>query len=460
MIRQDQHYRLTRYLRSPIIDAGEGETVSPKAVRVKLDQVLWFKERHLKTICFDEINEKQIVALFPLLVDGGVLIAVHITDDAFKALKSKFRYQVFHDAPFVIVKRLSGSSGEQPAPKPKPVNGRKRVLLVRYGAFGDHLMVTPIIQHYFDEGWHITYNCTEKGEDLFKHDPRIDDLWVQESDIVLGTRDALGVYWKAIGKDYDKFVNLSEVVEGDLLRVEGTDHYTDTWERRHADCNKNYLDHHFTRAGLDITGRLPVIPLSDQEREWAQAEVEKVRRKLGKSFIVLWNIFGSSWHKAYPWMFDVWMILITNRDDIGIISVSDVLGKYVVGSEFDGLVYNGCDKYKIRQSLALHSAVDAVVTPETWSMTAALAFPAPMIALLSHSSTVNVTQREGDYLLHPKVKDCSCYPCHQLHYSKISCPRGAFNKDATLCMDSIVPADVYDALIEIRSRHEYNASTA
>jgi hypothetical protein len=456
MMLSNMHYLLYRYLRFPIIDIGEGDAVSHLAIKTVEENLRIVRERSVKSICVDELDDRLITDLFPILADGGVICAVYVKPEAYKAIKSKYGYQVFNVAPFTVIKRLHKGIGEFPVPPVKPVNGRKKVLIVRYGAFGDQLMVTPLLQHYYDEGWHITYNCTYKGESLMKGDPRIDDLLVQEDDIIPKLVKNLDEYWKKLGNGFDKVILLSGTVEGDLLRVEGQPNYSDSYIKRNIECNGNYIDHHFDRAGLNIKGSLPSIWLSDKEREWAKAEVDMVRKRLKRRFIVLWNIFGSGWHKAYPWMFDVWMILKTNRDDIGILAVSDTMGKYVVGNEFTGLVHNGCGKYTIRQSLSLHSAVDAVVTPETWSLTAAQGFPAPMIALLSHSSKEKFTWRDGDIPMAPSVKDCPCYPCHQLHYTRIGCSRGAFNKDATLCMDSIIPADVYDALMILRSRHEYN----
>jgi hypothetical protein len=452
LIRDDLHYKLYRYLRSPVVDAGEGQAVCKGALKITLSQLLWFKERHLKSICMDDVSEQQLALVFPLLADGGILITPSITPEAIKSLRKAYRYQKIIEGPFTIIKRLSGAPGEFPAPVPKPVNGRKKVLLIRYGAIGDHLMVTPLIQHYYDEGWHITYNVSENGENIFKDDPRIDDLMVQQMSLISTVRTEMDEYWQKIGKDYDKVVQLIECVEGDLLRIEGTPQYSDPWIKRHAECDKNYIDHHFERAGLDVKGRFPSIWLSDAEREWARKEVDMVRKKLGKSFIVLWNIFGSSWHKAYPGMFDVWSLLKINGDDIGVIAVSDKMGKYVVGNDFNDVLFNGCDRYKIRQSIALHSAVDAVVTTETWSMTAALGFDAPMIALLSHSSPKNISHREKDILLEASLAKCPCKTCHRLNYSRASCPRGTFYQDATACMDAIEPGTVYSKLIGLRGK--------
>jgi len=460
VIEADLHYRLYRYLRSPVIDAGEGEPVCKGALKVALSQLLWFKEHGLKSICMDEVTEQQLALVFPLLADGGVVITPAVTEEAVKSLRKQYRYQKITEGPFSVIKRLSGAPGEMPAPERKPVNGRKKVLLIRYGAIGDHLMVTPLIQHYFDEGWHITYNVSENGEKIFQGDPRIDDLMVQQMSLITTVRTEMDAYWKKLEKDYDKVVQLVECVEGDLLRIEGTPEYNDTWLKRSVECSGNYIDHHFERAGLDIKGRLPSIWLSDKERWWAKEEVERIKKKLGKSFIVLWNVFGSSWHKAYPWMFDVWTLLKVNRDDIGVISVSDQMGKYVVGNDFNSVLFNGCDRYKIRQSIALHSAVDAVVTPETWSMTAALGFDAPMIALLSHSSKSNISARPQDVLLEASIADAPCKTCHQLHYSRIACPRGTYNRDATACMDSIEPGTVYQELMKIRSAHGHHVTAA
>jgi len=453
VIEADLHYKLYRYLRSPVVDSGEGPPVCKGALKVGLSQLLWFKERHLRSICMDEVTEQQLELVFPLLADGGVIITPSVTTDAIKSLRKQYRYQRITEGPFTILRRLSGAPGEFPAPIPKPVNGRKKVLLIRYGAIGDHLMVTPLIQHYHDEGWHITYNVSENGENIFKSDPRVDDLIVQQMSLISTDRKEMDEYWRKLEKDYDKVVQLIECVEGDLLRIEGTPQYNDSWNKRAVECSGNYIDHHFERAGLDIKGRLPSIWLSDAERDWARKEVDMVRKKLGKSFVVLWNVFGSSWHKAYPWMFDVWTLLKINGDDIGVIAVSDKMGKYVVGNDFNSVLFNGCDRYKIRQSIALHSAVDAVVTPETWSMTAALGFGAPMIALLSHSSPSNISARPIDVLMEARLSDCPCKTCHQLHYSRVACPRGAYNSDATLCMDSIPPGDLYQELMKIRSKH-------
>lgn len=446
-------HRIVRHLRTPLIDVGDGENapVSHRGIAVKDYQLGWFKPGTIRTICLPPFDKPSAIGLvWHLLADGGKIITERLGDDVRKELRRSACFDVSQEPPYVILRKLSGPPGERPE-KIKVPDGRKRVLISRYGAYGDHMMTSGLVQHLHDEGWHITYNCTEKGDAVYRGDPRIDDLMVQEHDII-PPNDELRKYWDALSSDYDRFVNLSEVIEGQMLRMEGRPDFNDSWVKRAAECGGNYFDAHFKRAGIEAEGSLPKIYLSEDEREWAGKEVDAVRKKLGKSHIVLWNIFGSSFHKMYPWMFDVWYLITHNRDDIGVLALSDGLGKFVVGNDCK-CVFNAGDRYKIRQAMALHSAVDSVVAPETWSLIAGLSFPAPVIALLSHSSVGNYTWREQDVPLHAGVADCGCWPCHQIHYSRNSCPRGLREKSATLCMDQIPPLDVYNALMRIRNEH-------
>lgn len=459
MIDAGNLHRVIRHLRTPLLDVGDenNTSISHKGIAVKDHQLGWFKPGTIKTVCLPPFDKPTAIGLiWPILADGGKIVTSRLAEEVRKELRKTASFDVVSEPPYTIVRKLSGPPGERQG-KQKQSDNRKRVLISRYGAYGDHMMTSGLVQHFHDEGWNITYNCTEKGQEIYKGDPRIDDLMVQESDII-PPNDELRKYWDELSGDYDKFVNLSEIIEGKLLRMEGRPDFLDPWVKRAAECSGNYLDAHFERAGIDAKGTLPNIYLSDAEKEWAKREVDHVRKKLGKSHIVLWNVFGSSYHKMYPWMFDVWYLIDHNRDDIGVLAVSDGLGKFVVGNDFK-CVFNAGERYKIRQAMSLHSVVDSVVTPETWSLIAGLSFPAPVVALLSHSAKENYTWRDGDVPLRPKVADCPCYPCHQIHYSRTSCPRGIREAAATRCMDAIKPLDVYHSILRMQS-DEHNTLVA
>ncbi len=457
MIKPDKHYLIVRYLKSPIIDLGGEPSPSHKAIRITEPNLPIVKIGTLKTICVDGIRDaEQIVPLWGLLADGGHLISGNpLEPEAVKALRGIGKYQVIESEPFLVIRKLSGKGGEVPYAKPVPVPGQKTICLVRYGALGDHVQMSSVIDHYHREGWWVVYNCNRKGRDVYRGDPRINEYIDHEDDIVPAIKDKLGQYMDALKVHYDKFINFAEIAEKSLLRIEGRQpEYNDSWEKRHAECNRNYYDEHFVRCGLpEIKGRGPSIWLSDKEREWAKGEVEEARRKTGKSFIVLWNIMGSSFHKMYPWAYDVWYLCDQNRDDIGFITVSDATGAFLEEKKFKNILPRA-GKYTIRHTLALHSAVDAVVSTETNSMNAGLGFPAPVIAFLSHSSREQFPWRPQDIPMTPSVKEVPCYPCHQLHYSRVGCPRGPLKTGATSCMEAIAPGEVYQALTRLRNDHD------
>lgn len=450
----EEHWRLTRYLRSPVVDVGEGDAVCHKAVRVPPDYLSIFANGALRTVCVNELDGAGPAAdLLRPLAEGGHLIACSVSPGGMKGLRSAAKISVCEDGPFTIVRKTGKGTGQTPWPaRSQAGDGRRRVLIIRYGAVGDHLMLTPLLDYYRSEGYHVTLNCTETGGKVFRGDPRIDDLWVQEGGIVPAD-DRIRAYWERIGKEYDEVVNLSESVERDMLALEGTPEFNAPAERRRATGGRmTYFDRQFEAAGLAGRGRLPSIWLSESERRWAADEAMRIRKRIGRSMLVLWNPVGSSFHKIYPWMFDVFNIVRHNGDDIGFLVVSDGQGGYLAGSEYSDVAFNAGGRYDIRRSIAMHSAVDAVVSVETWSMIAAFAFDAPLVGLLSHSSRSNYPARGQDILLAPSVADCPCWPCHQLHYTRASCPRGVHCRDATLCMDSIPPSDVYDALLSIYRR--------
>jgi len=456
LIREENHYLIVRYLKSPIIDLGGGELPSRKAIKMDPANLHIVKDGLVRTICVDGCREpKAILSLWTLLAEGGHLIAANpLDEETTKTLRSNGRYQVIESEPFQVIRKMGGKGGQIPHERPTPAPGQKTICLVRYGGYGDHIMMSAVIDHYHNDGWWVVYNTNRKGRDVFKGDPRINEYIDHEDNIIVAENKPLDEYWGKLSRHYDKFINFAEIAEKSLLRIEGRQpEYNDSWIKRHADCNRNYYDEHFMRCGLpEIKGRGPAIWLSDKERKWAREEVELARRKTGKTFIVLWNIMGSSFHKMYPWAHDVWLLCGHNGDDIGFITVSDAFGSYLEEKRFENMLPRA-GKYTIRQTLAIHSAVDAVVSTETNSMNAGLGYPAPVVALLSHSSKEQFPWRPQDVPVAPNLKEVPCYPCHQLHYSRLGCLQGPRNTGATACMEAITPGEIYQILLRLRNEH-------
>jgi len=89
----------------------------------------------------------------------------------------------------------------------------KRLLAIRLGAYGDCIVLTPVLRQLKKEGWHITVLRSERGVEMFKDLPFIDDTRFQGTDEV--PPDKLNHYWKNLKYKCkaDKVINFSESLE-------------------------------------------------------------------------------------------------------------------------------------------------------------------------------------------------------------------------------------------------------
>jgi len=138
---------------------------------------------------------------------------------------------------FQVYVKLEGTEHRFGYQAPKP---EKTAAVVRYGAFGDLIQASSVIALLKKQGYHTTLYTTKPGYTVTKHDPNIDKFIIQGKDQV--PNHALPHFWDAISQKYDKFVNLSESVEGSLLALEGRTQHTWPKNLRHKMLNVNYLE--------------------------------------------------------------------------------------------------------------------------------------------------------------------------------------------------------------------------
>jgi ADP-heptose:LPS heptosyltransferase len=98
------------------------------------------------------------------------------------------------------------------------------------------------------QGYHVTVFASPPGSDVITHDPNIDKLVLFDKDQVPNAN--LGDFWNYQSKKFDKFVNLSESVEGTFLAMPGRIQHG--WCPRFATAmmNRNYLE--FAHASREI----------------------------------------------------------------------------------------------------------------------------------------------------------------------------------------------------------------
>lgn len=296
--------------------------------------------------------------------------------------------------------------------------------VVRYGAFGDSIQCSSVLAGLKKQGFHVTLYTTPVGHDVLKHDPHVDDFYLQDKDQVPNA--ALMDFWNWHSKKYDKWVNLSESVEGTLLAIPGRALDLAPPAARHAIMNRNYLEWQHLLAGVPHDPQMRFYPC-EEERRWAQRE----RGKTGP-FTVLWSLAGSSIHKVYPYLDHVLAALMLEFPDVHVVLVGGPGGKILEqGWENEPRVHRKSGAWKIRETLAFLEQCDLVVGPETGVLNAAAQLPIPKVVFLSHSTHENLTRDwvnthvlASEHTVCPGRGNNEVPACHQMHYDWSRCQRG------------------------------------
>lgn len=338
---------------------------------------------------------------------------------------------------------------------PKPA---KTCAIVRYGAWGDAIQSTSLLPALKEQGYHITFYTTPRGHEAIKHEPLIDHFVLQDQDQV--PNHELGAYWDYLAKRYDRFINLSESVEGSLLAL--PDRIESRWpkEVRHQVMNFNYLQ--FTHAIADVPYTRPKMRFvaSDEEKAWAKKEC----MKLAAAPLVMWVIRGSSLHKVwnggideaheYTGMDGVLSRILQQWPNAKVVTVGDQWCKDKIEPVWANEKRIVCRSavWSIRETMAMAQLCDLVIGPETGVMSAVSMEPMRKVIFLSHSSYKNLVEGwTNTVALEPVGVDC--YPCHRLIYHWKDCHQDG-DTGIARCQASITPAMVWDAIRETLDQKE------
>lgn len=340
---------------------------------------------------------------------------------------------------FVFQKRSDSKHTYPYQTTPKP---EKTAAVVRYGAFGDLIQASSILPGLKEQGFHVTVYTTPRGAEVIKHDPHVDAIYLQDTDQVPNA--ALPQFWEHEAKKYERWVNLSESVEGTLLALPGrTNHSWPQEVRRKYLGSINYFEFTHDLAGVPLPPK-PKFYATDEEKAWAKKE----RESFGGGFCLMFALAGSSVHKVWPHM-DAFMarLLLTNKE-ARIVTVGDELSTLLEqGWEKESRVFRKSGKYTIRQTLALLAAVDMVCGPETGVLNAAGHMDVAKIVLMSHSGAEQLTKHWTNVRA-VEPKNTACFPCHAMHYSFDHCSRDEATGVAK-CQADIGVDEVWSAFKEL-----------
>lgn len=296
------------------------------------------------------------------------------------------------------------------------------------------------------QGFHVTLMSSPPGSDVVKHDPNIDHHFIQDKDQVPNA--ALGEYWGYWKKRFDKWVNLSESVEGSFLAMPGRVQHEWPPLVRHKHMNFNYLQHQHELA--DVPDEIDIrFFATEEEKAWAKAE----RAKMGKK-VLLWQLSGSSrMHKTYPYLDEIVARLMISYPDVEVVLTG---GPECVelesGWEEEKRVHKTCGKWSIRQTLSFLDQCDVIVGAETGVLNASACLPMPKVVFLSHSTRNNLTRDwtntislSASHLSCPGRGDNEAPACHMLHFTFEHCKKGE-KKGVAACMEEIHPALTWEAI--------------
>ena len=358
---------------------------------------------------------------------------------------------------------------------PDDVGGRrseKTVCIVRYGGFGDMIQVSSLFPQFKKLGYRVCINVTERGYDIIKTDPNVDEVLLQKTDQVPNNR--LTEYWERLSKCFHHFVQLSESIEGSLLvtparqemidgepkLVPASPRFSLSKEELHEECNVNYMErtHDLASVGFVIgedfskpdSIKLPHVFCpkfypTKKEKQWAK----RTRKKIGSNKVVLWTLAGSSVHKVYPWTDLVIAQALIKRKDVSFVTIGDDLCQLLeAGWENEPRVITKSGKWSIRKTLAFLDQCDAVVGPETGVLNAASTLDCHKVVMLSHSSKENLSKHwKNTTTLEPDLYENFCFPCHKMHYGFDTCNRDEETGGA-MCAVHIKPENVAKAILD------------
>lgn len=347
----------------------------------------------------------------------------------------------------VFKKEATGHKYSYLDPKPE-----KTCAIVRYGAWGDALQMSSVLPGLKKQGFHITLYTTPRAWEVVKEDPNINAVIMQDTDQV--PNQALGAFWGHEKKKYDRWINLSESVEGTWLTLSSA--ISHSWPKAVRDkrFDGNYVEFQHELSGVPYPKPYVKFYTTLEEQNW----VADKKTELDASPLILWVLNGSSVHKVWPHIDQIFARVLTCFPKAKIVTIGDAKSMMLVEpwrNEPRIVACSGKEEWTIRRTLAFAQQCDLVIGPETGVLSGVSMEKLPKILFLSHSSHNNLSRDWTNTfaLFSTKTK---CFPCHQMHYNWDNCVKNEDKKaDGTdevwagtaQCQVDIPPQACWEAIL-------------
>jgi len=314
-----------------------------------------------------------------------------------------------------------------------------KILVIRLGAIGDMIMITPLLKALYEDGNIIDVYCKRSASDIIRHNPHVKKVLYHDDSLKIEDCD---IAFEKAGEGYERVINLTGSIEGSLVKVQGT--HEDKWPQyfKHAHCNINYYDQTMMLGGYpEKKGENGELFFSAAEESAAR----QYRRKYKDKFLILWALAGSSIHKAYPMAEVVAKKFLNRHPDAMTITVGDALSSILEWRHPQAKSYSGI--WPVRKSMIMAKYADLVIGPDTGMLHAAGCYDTPKIILLTAVTHENVSKYWNN-CYHILPRNTECYPCHRLIYTRDACPTMP-GINAAACSVNINANEVYSTIEDV-----------
>jgi ADP-heptose:LPS heptosyltransferase len=314
----------------------------------------------------------------------------------------------------------------------------KKALVIRCGAFGDMIIVSPVFRALKELGYKTYVYTGDRGLTVLRNNPYIDEFIKYEKE----SEDNPNIQgdWDNVKNKIkpDWFRNFSESIEVNLALHPRSPIYIYPKNERRARCNKNYYDETEKWAGICLQRKGKILP----DLHFTEGELTDAKKHLDdKKFNIVWCLSGSGANKAYPWADYVMGEILKSNADVRFITTGDEKCQ-LIETMSDKNILNLSGRIDFRATMALTRVCQLVVSPDTGVLHAAGSCSVPKIGILGHTTIENITKHFiNDYSLDVDSSQAQCGPCFRLIYNhKIQCPVDNLS-GAAWCMSHGQPQD-------------------
>lgn len=331
-----------------------------------------------------------------------------------------------------------------------------RILIFRSGAFGDNLILTPVIRYLHGQGHELVVLTSKRGMEVFKNNPHISKLIQHKEDTPI-EKLSENIEWVRKQNKCEKVIDFSESIEVALSQHPRSPNYKLPKQERIRRYNRNFYEYAFEHMdntsdipypenwGDKINGQFerykPELFFDNQElydvRDAGRHEAVDYINEF--KFNVLLGLSGSGKNKTWPWAQDFAYRLCKDYPDVHIITVGDEVCR-LIEPELEGRITNLCGKIPMRMSMELTGLVDLVIAPDTGIIHASGCYDTPKICLLGHNTIEGITKHFiNDYSIEADTNLAPCAPCLYLIYDmKMQCPLN-IETQSSVCMADGIP---------------------